>query len=97
VSGIRDVRPRGAAVPRRHQYRELQALEDAIAYRRARVAADCPDCGSLAGGIRCDEHSCDLALIAGYQEAARAVIVALSRPVPGIRGNPGSAPASDGT
>jgi hypothetical protein len=50
----------------------LQALEDAIAYRRARVTAPCPDC--TANGQKCDDHACDLNLIAAYQRTALAIL-----------------------
>jgi len=53
-------------------FQHLQALEDAIAYRRARAAASCPDC--TADGRRCDDHACDLHLIAAYQQTAIAAI-----------------------
>ncbi len=45
-------------------FQQLQALENAIAYRRARAAAPCPDC--TADGRRCDDHACDLQLITAY-------------------------------
>ena len=50
----------------------LQALEDAIAYRRARVTAPCPDC--TASGPKCDDHACDLNLIAAYRRTAIAIL-----------------------
>jgi hypothetical protein len=50
----------------------LQALEDAIAYRRARVTAPCPDCA--ARGQMCDDHACDLDLIAAYRRTAIAIL-----------------------
>jgi hypothetical protein len=53
-------------------FQHLQALQDAIAYRRARVTAPCPDCTAI--GHRCDDHACDLDLIADYQQAAIAAI-----------------------
>ncbi len=53
-------------------FQHLQALEDAIAYRRARASAPCPDC--TADGRRCDDHTCDLQLIAAYQQTAIAAI-----------------------
>jgi hypothetical protein len=56
----------------RRWFQHLQALEDAIAYRRARVTAPCPDC--TASGHRCDDHACDLDLIADYQQTAMAAI-----------------------
>ena len=57
-----------AGAVHRGWFQHLQALEDAIAYRRARAAAPCPDC--TATGPRCDDHACDLQLIAAYQQAA---------------------------
>jgi hypothetical protein len=42
--------------------RRLQALEDAIAYRSARLAEPCPDCGP----VRCDDHATDANLITVY-------------------------------
>jgi hypothetical protein len=58
-------------------FQRLQALEDAIAYRRARAAAPCPDC--TPSGRTCDDHTCDLHLIAAYQQTAIAAIQELSR------------------
>jgi hypothetical protein len=55
----------GTGVIERGWFQQLQALEDAIAYRRARVSGLCPDC--TASGRRCDDHACDLNLIAAYQ------------------------------
>jgi hypothetical protein len=66
------------AVPERHRYRELQAL-DAVNFRLARLMTPCPRCEPVAGGVRCDEHACDVALIAGYLEAAHATMAVLSR------------------
>ena|ERR1039457_77740 len=45
-------------------FQRLQAFEDAVAYRRARADAPCPDCGPAASGRRCDDHGRDLDLIA---------------------------------
>jgi hypothetical protein len=56
----------------RRWFQHLQALEDAIAYRRARVTAPCPDCTAI--GHRCDDHACDLDLIADYQQTAMAAL-----------------------
>ena len=61
-----------SGVVARGWFQYLQALEDAIAYRRARAAASCPDC--TADGRRCDDHACDLHLIAAYQQTAIAAI-----------------------
>ncbi len=63
---------------------QLQALEDAIAYRRARVSALCPDC--TASGQKGDDHACDLNLIAVYQRTAISVLNASSQ-TDAIRGN----------
>ena len=61
------------------QTQQLQALEDAIAYRTARTSQPCPDCSGTGAGQRCDQHACDLHLIAAYQRTARAVIRDVSR------------------
>jgi hypothetical protein len=53
-------------------FQHLQALEDAIAYRRARLTAPCPDC--TASDQKCDDHACDLNLIAAYQRTAIAIL-----------------------
>jgi hypothetical protein len=45
----------------------LQALDDAITYRRERITAPCPGC--LPGKPRCDDHACDLDLITSYHHA----------------------------
>ena len=67
----------------RGSFQHLQALEDAIAYRRARAAAPCPDC--TADGRRCDDHACDLHLIAAYQQTAIAAIQGVSAHVHATR------------
>ncbi len=66
-----------------HRYRELQALEDAVNFRLARLMAPCPRCEPAAAGGRCDEHACDVALIAGYLEAAHATMTAAGPADPG--------------
>ena len=43
----------------------MQALDDAIAFRRARLDAPCPDC---APARPCPDHSCDARLISSYQQ-----------------------------
>jgi hypothetical protein len=53
-------------VVERARFRQAQAYEDAIAYRRARLATACPACGPA----RCDAHAADAALIRAYQRAA---------------------------
>lgn len=47
-------------------FQQVQAYEDAIAYRTARLAAPCPECGPQP----CDDHATDADLITGYQRAA---------------------------
>ena len=66
------------AAPRWHRFRELQALEDAVNYRMARLAVPCVRCKPAAAGGRCDEHACDVALIAGYLQAAKDTMTALA-------------------
>ena len=79
MSAAPSTRPLRFAVPERHRYRELQALEDAVNFRLARLIAPCSRCETVAGGARCDEHACDVALIAGYLEAAHATMSVLSQ------------------
>ena len=55
---------------RRHQFIESQGLDDAIAFRLARLAGPCPDCDE-ANGL-CDDHYCDVDLISGYRQRAAA-------------------------
>ena len=64
----------------RSLFQQLQALEDAIAYRRARASALCPDCA--ASSQQCDDHACDLNLIAAYQQTAIAAIRHMSSQIP---------------
>ena len=65
MSAAQGAPPLRFAVPRWHRFRELQALEDAVNYRMARLAVPCVRCQPAAAGGRCDEHACDVALIAG--------------------------------
>jgi hypothetical protein len=51
----------------------LQALDDAIAYRTARLARHCPDCRRGTDESRCDDHACDVGLLASYQRRAEAM------------------------
>lgn len=67
----------GVTAAVRAECQHLQTLEDAIAYRRARVSAPCPDC--TASGPMCDDHACDLDLIAAYQQTAIAILNASSQ------------------
>jgi hypothetical protein len=66
-SGLRSA----LGLPGRGWFQRLQALEDAIAYRRARVTAQCAACGPPSGR-KCEDHARDLELIAEYQQTARA-------------------------
>jgi hypothetical protein len=49
----------------------LQAMDDAVNFRRARLAIHCPDCHL---GARCDDHDADLALIETYEQMRERVI-----------------------
>ena len=62
---------RAIGVTERGRFQRLQALEYAIAYRRARVTALCAYCALAAPGGKCDDHARDLELIAEYQASAR--------------------------
>jgi hypothetical protein len=55
------------------QCQHLQALEDALAFRRARVAAPCADCAAAPGG-RCEDHGRDVDLISDYTRTARRLL-----------------------
>ncbi len=57
----------------RDKFQQLQMLEDAITYRLTRVSIPCPDC--TVNGARCDDHACDLMLIAAYQRTAYATLL----------------------
>jgi hypothetical protein len=70
--------PRQRPVVReRRLFQRLQAFEDAIAYRRARVKAPCRDCAAAGPGQKCDDHVRDLELIVEYvheiERSARAL------------------------
>ncbi len=78
-------RPLRFAVRERQRFRQLQALEDAVNYRLARLAVPCLRCKAVAAGGWCDEHACDVALIAGYLQAAESVMAALGRVTAGMR------------
>jgi hypothetical protein len=56
----------GLAPTERARFQRLQAYEDAIAYRTARLNAPCSRCGDT----RCDEHAIDADLITAYRQAA---------------------------
>lgn len=53
----------------RGTFQRLQALEDAICFRRACLSVPCSGC--TAPGWECDEHRRDRELIAEYQLAIR--------------------------
>ncbi|MGI8451117.1 MAG: hypothetical protein ACR2MP_28825 [Streptosporangiaceae bacterium] len=97
MSALPGTRSLRFAVPERHRFRELQALEDAVNHRLARLMAACLACELDARG-RCDEHACDVALIAGYLEAAHTTMGELSRATEGMRqdGGPSSPDGSGG-
>ena len=59
-----------AASTSRDRFQRLQALEDAIKYRRARAAEPCGSCDAEPDG-RCDDHGRDIDLIGEYEQAAR--------------------------
>jgi len=54
MSAARGARSLRFAVPEQHRYRELQALEDAVNFRLARLMAPCPRGAS--GFSQCDDH-----------------------------------------
>ncbi len=55
----------------RARFQHLQALQDAIAYRTARLTTPCPHCGPA----RCDDHATDTTLITAYRRTATALTV----------------------
>jgi hypothetical protein len=59
-------------------FRLAQALQDAIVLRRARAGTYCHDCDQAPSG-RCDDHACDVDLIARYEDDARAVSAAIGQ------------------
>ena len=66
----------GLSLAGRARFTQAQAFEDAIAYRRARLAAPCPDCGPA----RCDDHATDVDLIAWYQQGHHRTLAISGRP-----------------
>jgi len=67
----------GAAPTRRDRFQRLQALEDALRYRRHRIAESCTRCEAIPGG-RCQIHRRDAVLISDYERAARQLCAAVS-------------------
>jgi hypothetical protein len=57
----------------RERCQHLQALEDAIKFRRARAAAPCADCQSAPDGS-CEDHGRDAGLITDYERTARQLL-----------------------
>src|ERR1700678_1093013 len=68
-AGGEDHRP-PRIIPDRATFQRMQALEDAIDYRKARAAAPCPNCHPDAEGGRCDDHAVDIYLITAYRRTA---------------------------
>ena len=67
---------RSAGVRESGWFQRLQAFEDAVAYRRARIALPCPDCEAAPSGQKCDDHARDLELIAEYlQTVQRSLLI----------------------
>jgi hypothetical protein len=60
---------------RPHSRAHLQALDDAIAYRAARLRAPCRTCRP---GAPCHAHGRDLSLLETYHEIARAAVAVLN-------------------
>ncbi len=65
----------------RHLFRLMQALEDALIFRRARSMSPCIDCHQAPDGNRCDDHATDLALITGYEQDLHDIQSAVAREV----------------
>jgi hypothetical protein len=63
-----------SARPRSHAH--VQALDDAIRHRSARLKVPCRKCRTAA---QCDDHACDLSLLVTYHRLARAAVAALQR------------------
>jgi len=51
----------------------LQALEDALKYRRARITEPCAHCDAAPAG-RCEDHGRDVDLIGVYERTARRLL-----------------------
>lgn len=76
-AGTTGTRHRRPSASDRRQFRRMQAFEDAIAYRRARVAASCTDCTAAAPDGKCDDHARDLELIDEYADEIERSVAAL--------------------
>ena len=73
VAAITGIILRAGAPGPGSQTQHLQALEDALKFRRARVAAPCADCTIAIGG-KCDDHGRDTGLITEYEQTARQLL-----------------------
>ncbi len=65
-------------IPDAASFQQLQALEDAIDFRTARVELPCANCSSESEDGRCDDHAIDLNLIAAYQRTAKNLDAAMT-------------------
>ena len=61
---------------RSRSYTHLQALDDAIRYRMARLEAPCRKCRPR--GL-CHDHACDRNLLAAYHRMAQTAVAELER------------------
>ncbi len=66
---LQDLLDSAAVTPLATRFRYLQALEDAIHFRRDRSARQCEDCTASGGGL-CDDRNRDQDLIAVYAQTA---------------------------
>jgi hypothetical protein len=64
----------GVSAQERARFNQLQALDDAIAFRLARLGEHCTECEAGEPGASCDDHACDVALVARYRERAEAML-----------------------
>jgi hypothetical protein len=72
---------RPSGVIDRGRFQRLQALEDAIAYRQARISAPCADCEAAGSGQKCVDHARDVDLIAEYLLAIQRSTLTFRQPV----------------
>ena len=73
----------GVAARDRARLQLMQALEDAIEFRRFRATEPCLDCDP--DGTPCDDHACDLMLIGKYRRSLRALAADADRRAPASR------------
>jgi hypothetical protein len=75
TSPVTSPAPRLAPPPGRpHSCAHLQALDDAISYRAARLRAPCRTCRP---GAPCPAHACDLRLLDTYHGMARTAVATI--------------------